>query len=71
MSQEIFLSINEVKRLTGTPHKKKQIEYLKQRGIPFVCDVNGRPVPHKYYINQMYGVKVKHSLEPDFDALDN
>lgn len=67
---QVFLSVEDVIRLTGSTHAKKQIEYLKDRGIPFICDVKGRPVPHKHYIDQIYGIKKIASIEPDFGALN-
>lgn len=67
----MFLSKEEVKRLTGTPQKKKQIEYLKKKGIPFLCDINGFPVAHKYHIDSLFKIKVKTEKEPDFEALND
>jgi len=40
----MFLSAEELARLTGRKMKSKQIEVLRQSGVPFYVDASGHPV---------------------------
>lgn len=44
MTERLFLTRDEVKQLTGTSDRKRQIECLRQNRIAFTMDVFGRPV---------------------------
>lgn len=40
----MFLSRDDLKKLTGTADRKKQAECLKSNRIPFTLDILNRPV---------------------------
>lgn len=44
MTDPIFLTRDQLKTLTGTSDRKRQIECLRNNRIPFTVDVFGRPV---------------------------
>ncbi len=68
-SHDMFLSTDEVERLTGTNRKKSQIEYFKDRGIPVQFDKLGRPIPLRSFIVDLYHKRKAVSHEPNFDAI--
>ncbi len=43
MSQSFFLEREEIERLTGFSWKSKQIEWLREQGIPFHVAATGHP----------------------------
>lgn len=44
MNTPLFLSDAELRQLTGRPQKSRQIEWLRQNGIPFRINATGHPV---------------------------
>ncbi|GEM_PF-4954900 len=61
MSERLFLTRDEIKLLTGTADRKKQIACLTYNRMPFTLDVFGRPV---VTITAVEG-RSKSSPEPD------
>lgn len=47
MSASLFLDDADLVRLTGRPQKSRQIEWLRQNGIPFRVNATGHPVVTK------------------------
>ncbi len=46
-SESLFLDDADMVRLTGRPQKSRQIEWLRQNGIPFRVNATGHPVVTK------------------------
>lgn len=44
MSDQLWLTDEQLEKLTGRKSKSKQIEYLKRSGIPFRVNATGHPV---------------------------
>lgn len=44
MSDDVFLTDEQIKRLTGRGFKSLQIEWLRESGIPFRVNATGHPV---------------------------
>lgn len=66
----MFLNNDEIQQLTGRKKRKSQIDVLRQRGIPFDIDGDGRPVVMECLLQRhMAGVSLsgsKPTIEPDF-----
>lgn len=43
MGEHICLTPDEMRELTDTPHKTKQIDFLRKNRIPFFLTASGRP----------------------------
>ena len=41
---DLFLTEDQIKRLTGRKHKSRQIQWLRQEAIPFRVNASGHPV---------------------------
>lgn len=67
------LKPKEIREITGTPNKEEQIRNLRENGIPFTIDINGRPkVPYSLYENALLGGKTKKKIkEPEYSNLDS
>lgn len=44
MSENLFLTDEQLRQLTGRRHKSRQIEWLKSEGIPFRVNATGHAV---------------------------
>lgn len=44
MSENLFLTDEQLQQLTGRRHKSRQIEWLKSEGIPFRVNATGHAV---------------------------
>jgi hypothetical protein len=56
LTSSIRLTPVELKELVGSTHKKKQIEWLGQRGWRFDLDINGRPIVIRSFLEARLGV---------------
>lgn len=62
MSDELFLTREEVHQLTGYKVRKKQIEWLARSGLKFWISGNGHPaVPRSEIEGEMSASKAKKS----------
>lgn len=61
MTDRLFLTREEIKQLTGTADRKRQVECLKSNNIPATLDVFGRPV---VTIAAIEGSRRKEDVEP-------
>ena len=67
----MFLTRDEIEDLTDAKRKDKQIQWLMDNGIRFVCSSTGRPkVLHSEIERVMLGGLVKDRQEPDFDQIN-
>lgn len=56
----LFLTAEEIKELTGTRIKSRQLEVLRQNSIGFVKNANGSPVVvREALVQSMSGVQQK------------
>lgn len=66
----MFLTDDDIHRLTGKKRPSAQIEILRQRRIPFEVDAHGHPViMERALLEHMLGYAAKPdspSTEPDF-----
>lgn len=53
----LFLEDADLRRLTGRKTKSKQIEWLRQNGIPFRINATGHPVVTRAAIDGKPGVE--------------
>ena len=51
----MFLTRQQLRELTGTSHKSKQLEWLADRQYAFELDRNGRPVVLRSHVEQKLG----------------
>lgn len=67
-----FLSPAELKALTGSPFRARQIKWLASNGWLFSVDLNGRPkVAQAYFDRRMVGIETPAPPEqnaPDWAA---
>lgn len=64
---EQFLTDEELYRLTGYRHPKKQAEHCRKVGIPFFPNVRGRPIISRDVINgtaKAASKKEQHGWQP-------
>ncbi|MBY8610603.1 DUF4224 domain-containing protein [Burkholderia arboris] len=60
-----YLGRQELRELTGTPQRVRQILWLAQQGWPHVVDVHGRVlVARAYHDKQMGIIESKHARTP-------
>ena len=70
-----FLTIEELKTLTGFSKRMAQIEWLRKSGWCFIINAKGSPVVSRLYCRQKMGVTVSEpkkqtkQWEPNFAAL--
>lgn len=69
---EVFLTPDEVKRLTGYKRPHDQRKWLVAHGWAFENDCVGRPIIHRELINKRFGVEqvYKAPSEEDVFVLD-
>lgn len=70
----MFLTQEELKKLTGYARHTKQIEQLKKQGYRFKVNALGQPLVLKAHVeelllNQKANTKTKGRIEPDVDGL--
>lgn len=67
----MFLSREELRELTDSPRKKKQIDWLLDHGIRFVESLAGRPKVLKIEVERvMLGNSHNQKQQPNFDKLN-
>ena len=67
----MFLTRDEIEDLTDAKRKDKQIQWLMDNGIRFVCSSTGRPKVLQSEIERvMLGDLVKKLQEPDFSQIN-
>lgn len=68
----MFLTKEEMQRLTGYIVHKKQVDWLRKHGIRCMTNRYGQPLVTEKQIEEMLGVgmqRAKARIEPDADAL--
>jgi Domain of unknown function (DUF4224) len=68
LTPSIRLTPIELKELVGSTHKKKQIEWLGQRGWRFDLDINGRPIVIRSFLEARLGVTNTNTRTEKTDA---
>lgn len=67
----MFLTRDEIEDLTDAKRKDKQIQWLMDNGIRFVCSSTGRPKVLQSEIDRvMLGGLVKNRQKPDFNQIN-
>ena len=67
----MFLSRDEIEDLTDAKRKDRQIQWLMDNGIRFVCSSTGRPKVLQSEIERvMLGGPLKKRQEPDFNQIN-
>ncbi|AOK66448.1 DUF4224 domain-containing protein [Burkholderia multivorans] len=56
MRMEKYLGRSELRELTGTPIRARQIRWLAQQGWPHVVDVHGRVLVARAYHDKQMGI---------------
>jgi hypothetical protein len=64
-----ILTHDELESLTGSKLKKQQIETLRQQGVTFLLDRNGRPVVIWDAVRVAVSRQQVQSTAPNFEAL--
>ncbi len=67
----MFLTDEEILKLTGTRRRTAQIRWLAKAGWKFTCDYKGKPVIACAEVERQLvsGQPVKAKLEPNWDAV--
>lgn len=66
-----FLTADELRELTGSAYRAKQVAWFADRGWTFETTLDGRPVVLRAYAEKRLGLKDTKTRrpEPDFSAL--
>jgi len=65
----MFLTLKQLRRLTGRKYAKVQIGVLMEKGIPFTLDADGKPIVHRNAVDPMKAQQAVVGSVPDFGAL--
>jgi hypothetical protein len=68
----MFLTQDDIKRLTGYSYPKSQIGWLRNHGYSFEVDRSGKPIVLQSYLETKLNggaKKTKRPQEPDWDAV--
>ena len=66
----MFLTLDEIEALTERSRKKDQIEWLQERGIPYLVGANGHPRVSRAYIESLLsGRSDPGGPSPNFSAI--
>lgn len=67
----MFLSAEEIARLTGTSRRSRQIDWLRDQGYSFDVNLRGEPVIARAQVERRQcGAGGASVTEPDWTAID-
>ena len=61
----MFLTVDDIERLTGYKRKKQQCEQLKAMHIAYRLNARGEPIVSEAYINGVAEVKKQPTWQPN------
>ncbi|WGL95958.1 DUF4224 domain-containing protein [Arsenophonus nasoniae] len=69
--QSIYLSDDELARMTGYKQKRAQIKWLEKNQLPHLVNKLGKPVVFRDLLFNKQKIIDKNEVKPDFGALTN